>query len=389
MHPEQPSSNSTQIMSLGYIYHRLGRTCTLLGLGVVFVVFFEVVYKTSRKISISLAETVAVARTTQYPLCTLDAHARNSLFVKASSCPQQPWLKHYWDSHLGSNKSAGSPFVVFDVGANKGYFTGEILRTFFPGSYDYLPSRILRTSLRMGCGGRANIGRGDTQAGYNLSSCCGACRECTTTDPIQDIARTNEIAGTLIVHLFEPSQNNFKILSMVYQKLQQLGVAVLHNAAVSNFTGKGYFPDTKPGYEKGSLDVTSTKRAIRINVFTLDHLLQTSGLSYANVVKIDAEGYDPAVLQGAQRCIAQGTCPVICFEIDMKLGWYISNSPESLLLMFERLQYECFLEGKLRLLRLSKCHMHAIELHKMSWLNVVCAHRLSQGWLSLQQYVHF
>ena len=105
------------------------------------------------------------------------------------------------------------------------------------------------------------------------------------------------------------------------------------------------------------------------------------------MIKIDAEGYDPVVLQGAKGCISTGSCPVVSFEIQVILGrWYQRNSPVTLLQMFEESDYECFLEGDLKLYRLSHCAVRQLELNK-GWMNVVCAHRRSLGWRSMQPHV--
>lgn len=317
--------------------------------------------------------------------CLTTAYA-SSIFSEKSACPAQPWLEDYWQTHPND---PSHPFVIFDVGANKGYFTGEILQRFFPGSYGDIPSRIFRAALHSGCGGRLDS-KEDTDKAYNLSACCGACRECTTSTTSSRHGLASE--RSLTVHMFEPSSNNFKILSSAYHTIQQNGVTFLHHAALANYTGRALFPILKPGFEKGTLDMikkdADPKRVDRIRVFTLDRYMQTAGVPHVDLVKIDAEGYDPLVIQGAKECIAQGTCPLICFEMDLTVGnWYKTNSPVSLLIMFEEFQYDCYLEGKNKLFMLSKSLVQEMEDQKSSWMNVVCARRQSQGWGAMQRYV--
>jgi len=320
------------------------------------------------------------------PQCTVAVNeTARTLFEAASSCPEQPWFLDYWQNHWEGNASAGKPFVVFDVGANKGYFTAEVLRKFFPTKYEAIPTRIFRTALHMGCQGALDGKANMETVGVNESACCGACRQCLTREPQHDIATTSD--RSVVVHMFEPSPSNFKIISTAYRTLQQLGVTFLHHAALSNVTGTGLFPDTKPGWEKGTLDMRNLRRFVRVKLLTLDLYLQTAGVPYVHMVKIDAEGYDPVVLQGAKGCITKGSCPVVSFEMDVRLGrWYQTNSPSTLLEMFEESNYECFLDGESKLFRLSQCAVGQFEKHK-AWLNVVCAHRRSLGWRSMQPFV--
>eukprot|EP00959_Pyramimonas_sp_CCMP1952_P348853 7309019-Pyramimonas_sp.AAC.4 len=366
--------------------HRSGRTARrLLGLvGLVAVVYFIVAHKPFESLTgDALAEDVTdTAHDQDNPHCT--AETARVLFESASSCPEQPWLLDYWQTYWDGNNSTGRPFVVFDVGANKGYFTAEVLRKFFPAKYEGISTRIFRTALHMGCHGTDGKENSEAAA-VNMSVCCGACHQCVSTESVHDIPSTND--RSVAVHLFEPSPSNFKIISTAYRTLQQLGVTFLHQAALSNASGTGIFPDAKPGWEKGTLDKRNIRKFVRVKLLTLDLYLQTAGIPYVHMVKIGAEGYDPVVLEGAKGCLSTGSCPVVTFEMDVRLGkWYQRNSPTSLIQMFERFDYQCFLEGQLKLFKLPQCAVRQLKAHKAT-LNIICALRRSPGWHSMQPYV--
>ncbi|HSK24193.1 MAG TPA: FkbM family methyltransferase [Egicoccus sp.] len=61
-------------------------------------------------------------------------------------------------------------------------------------------------------------------------------------------------------------------------------------------------------------------RRLRVDVFTLDSVVDEAGLDRIDVIKIDVEGYEPAVLRGAEQTIRRFR-PILLIEIeDRHLG---------------------------------------------------------------------
>jgi FkbM family methyltransferase len=65
-----------------------------------------------------------------------------------------------------------------------------------------------------------------------------------------------------------------------------------------------------------SLDVsqTSNREQVEIDVMTLDGFADKHNLAMIDVIKIDTEGYEPWVFQGAQRLLQQHRIRLFIFE---------------------------------------------------------------------------
>jgi FkbM family methyltransferase len=60
----------------------------------------------------------------------------------------------------------------------------------------------------------------------------------------------------------------------------------------------------------------SSARPVEVPLSTLDDELSTAGGAPPTLVKIDVEGYEMAVLRGAERTLAAGDGPAVLFETD-------------------------------------------------------------------------
>ena len=88
--------------------------------------------------------------------------------------------------------------------------------------------------------------------------------------------------------------------------------------AVSNADGKSVFHiDQRPGAHASSLmilqDMEGKTEDITVNTIRLDTFCQTNGV-VPNIVKIDVEGMEPNVIEGAQKTITKHR-PIIIFEL--------------------------------------------------------------------------
>lgn len=114
---------------------------------------------------------------------------------------------------------------------------------------------------------------------------------------------------------------------------------------------------------------TSDKRAI-VPLLTVDRVLEREGFEHVDIIKIDTEGHDPNVLEGAKQTISDSKATLILFEYNKM--WPKSTTLEMIVTqMMEPHGYVCYLEGKTVLVKLNfGCWTSALEIRQ--WSNVWC-----------------
>ncbi|KAG2426931.1 hypothetical protein HXX76_012717 [Chlamydomonas incerta] len=245
--------------------------------------------------------------------------------------------------------------TVLDVGCNKGYFSGIALNYLAPGFGNHL--QLLYTE-------HIKSNKSDNP--------CGSCNDCQEPLP-KHLPSLGQ--AQVDVYCYEPSTVLFSGLTTardtVYgppeSPVQGKGTTVrfnLRNKAVSNRTGTDKFP-TDSATEVGSLG-----EGAPVNVTTLDAELSEAGMpTYLDVLKIDAEGFDPTVMAGAYHLLRSHRVGLLTFEYHSE--WNRSGGKLRLCLDYlEELGYSCYFDGP-RLVKLSGCWHHELEIDRCS--NVVCA----------------
>lgn len=262
-----------------------------------------------------------------------------------TACPSHKWL-----GLLPRLLEAGQDVVVLDVGCNKGYESAAFFATYAPQAgvspravYEALSA--VKDDLKLGpiegqCKDNESGGGG---GGDGSGSSSGG-------------------AGSVTVHCFEPSARNYRGLQALHAKFfggddggkgrgssgssneggtssgdDDGGPRVewrQYNAAVTNVTGKVRFPsecNTELCSLGGDAGDPSQKSAwTDVRATTLDDfaaggdgggLLAPAASAAARegrrrfvVLKIDTEGFDPAVLQGARRLLAARVPAIVSFE---------------------------------------------------------------------------
>lgn len=102
----------------------------------------------------------------------------------------------------------------------------------------------------------------------------------------------------LEVHAFEPSRVSYKKLKKYHPDI------ILNNVAVSNFVGKSNFFERSIS-SQSSMNIRenhplkNVKNEYSVEVITLDQYIQSKNINKINFLKIDTEGDDFKVLQGA------------------------------------------------------------------------------------------
>merc|ERR1712039_87352 len=141
--------------------------------------------------------------------------------------------------------------------------------------------------------------------------------------------------------------------------------------------GTGNFPVGRPGDEALILGhVKSAYTPVRIT--TVSALFAEFGLTHADVLTIDTEGFDPAVLQGAAGILA--SVRFVSFEIHQDLRgtpWWTATLIGQVELLDEH-GFDCFLAGRNgKLQQLTRCWTVDDEKkhHRIGFANVACVRR--------------
>ncbi|WIA15679.1 hypothetical protein OEZ85_002305 [Tetradesmus obliquus] len=272
---------------------------------------------------------------------------------------------------------AGPDPVVFDIGCNKAYDSAMLFEAFAPqeefsrivlGRF-YEADEELRSSI-------VKVTKTDV---------CGACKDCKESF-LKDSSYKRPAAHPLVqgrklqVHCFEPSASNYYVLTKMherffgsYNKTTNGNELQLHRIAMSNYSGTADFPSDcdelcQLPMNKGSAAASS---ANAVPVTTVDAMMEQLGLQQLFLLKIDTEGFDVLVLQGARKALAAHKIDMVLFEYH-GIGLWGKTPAFTLKAVtedMEMLGYICYLEGKL-LTRLTGCWNDAFEFK--AWSNVVC-----------------
>jgi len=150
------------------------------------------------------------------------------------------------------------------------------------------------------------------------------------------------------VHAFEPCSATRALLA---QRLSGRRGVAISPCAVSASEGEADFFSRGAGAGTNSLAARPGDAVERVRTTTIDAYAAQKGLGAIGLLKIDAEGYDFAVLRGAERLLASGRVEVVQFEYN----WQWLSNHVSLRDVFD------FIAGKPY--RLGKLAGPAVELY--------------------------
>lgn len=246
------------------------------------------------------------------------------------------------------------PKTFMDVGCNKGYTSAHFFALWAP-QVGFKPTEIPKR-----------------RPGH----LCGTCSDCNE-EPKSKIA---ESQGPITVYCVEPSMRNFANLILVRDAFfsQQTKADVqwyIMNAAISNDTKLVKFPRGCQD-ELCSLDGQSDGAKLSsfdwVPMQTVDHFLKTYEVPKVDVLKIDTEGYDATVLEGAMESIVKGKVDILSFEYH-EVGVWREYKLKDYVEKLDGLGYVCYYDGKPTLSRMTGCWHGAYEAY--AWSNVVCVPR--------------
>lgn len=133
--------------------------------------------------------------------------------------------------------------------------------------------------------------------------------------------RLTEPARNIRVHAFEPSRATRTMLAARFVESPSVTVQA---CALSSAPGEANFYTVEDGAGTNSLSPVSGPNAERTIVTTLDKFLEESGIPSVSMVKIDTEGFDFLVLQGARESLRAGRVGIIQFEYNWR--WLLNHA---------------------------------------------------------------
>jgi len=211
---------------------------------------------------------------------------------------------------------------------------------------------------------------------------CGVCGDCNdkTSPVVVNFPETRKDTRRIRVFSFDGSTLNANHLRQ--------GIAVLE----ANFSIKGltkvwtsenaalageYVPGAtvkfislrELGHIAGKDEDLTGKTVVIVPVYTVDFLIQREKLDFVDVIKIDTEGYDAFVIQGAKETLKAHKTLLLLFEYHFV--WHPPTSLKQTTAELQEWGYVCYLEGQRGLLKLTHgCWSEQLEIR--SWSNVWC-----------------
>ena len=362
---------------------------------------------------------------TQTTKQSLRLQKRFSEWWSHSACPDQLWMNNIhtlfddatftaissYNHHPQSSQPQPSqPYLVLDIGCNKGYTSADFLDALSPGT-NVNPHTLVTAIRAIASEDNTKI---DRDGGV-----------CNDSKKALNVDRTT--VREVEVHCFEPSPATFGMLQRAHDKLMPSPSSsssssnggggggakwIIHNKGLHNHNGKMSWHKACAntiGDELCTIVDDNTPDAITIPVITVDKFLSetyppnnNNPKPLVHMLKIDAEGLDPAVLTGAMELLTENRAIMVVFEFNPRLSekgdhphgmWGKGGKPQVTLIevtnWLDSLGYDCYLDTLLvdetektkggveeapGLYRITGGCI-AKEPSVRGWANVVCASR--------------
>ena len=331
---------------------------------------------------------------------TARMNKRFSEWWSHSACPDQVWMENIHDvfdaAMIGMGDNKLRPYLIMDIGCNKGYTSADFLDALSPGT-NFNP-RSLVNAIRA-------VAK-DMNTKFDRDG--GVCN-----DSNKALNQDRTTKRKMEVHCFEPSPATYNMLMSVRSKLMPDGpgdaVWNIHNKGLHEVNGQmKWHPAcaSAVGDELCTIVPDDTEGAISVPVVTVDQFLidtypeEAKTMPLVHMLKIDAEGLDPAVLTGSTSLLKQSNAIMVMFEFNPGLSegksphgmWGRGGNPRRTLLevtnTLDELGYDCYLDTRLvddkergkgvleapALYRITGGCMRE-EPRVRGWANVVCAAR--------------
>lgn len=181
-----------------------------------------------------------------------------------------------------------------------------------------------------------------------------------------------KVGGGGHVVAVEPDPVNFKKLQLNCSSNPFLSNILLLNHGLGDTEGELpliTFSESNRGMNRIGVGVPSADKAVHIRVRTIDHVFQESGFSLPDLIKIDVEGYELRVLEGARQLIDR--ChPILFIELDDNNLAEHGDSAQSLIDFLEGYGYSVYnsdnMEPVTQSYDFTDCHFDIVALWKGS-----------------------
>ncbi len=147
------------------------------------------------------------------------------------------------------------------------------------------------------------------------------------------------------VHAFEPQPHIVAVLQRTIQhnQLTQLTANQMAVGATEGTITMYLSPDGNSELASAiASDRTSTTHPIEVPLTTLDTYVATHAVPHVAVVKVDVEGLEEAVLQGATTLLSGDDAPIVLCEISPTALHNVGSTPARLLSYLARFGYHLF-----------------------------------------------
>ncbi|KAL3777009.1 hypothetical protein ACHAW5_006981 [Stephanodiscus triporus] len=309
-----------------------------------------------------------------------------------SACPDQAWMEAVMNEIFdddddddqrrggggggggggGTSSSSSSPYLMLDVGCNKGYASADFLDAISPGT-GVNPASLVNAIRSVAKDTNARIDRDG-----------GVCN-----DSKRRLNRDRKTQRTAVVHCFEPSPATYNMLKLARAKLMPDhdddddddggggggggGGArwIIHNLGLHSEVGDmSWHPACANAVGDELCTIVpdgSMEGAITVPVVTVDRFLRDAypdadeggGGGVVHLLKIDAEGLDPAVLAGSKDLLTRSGAMLVTFEFNPRLSekkenphgmWGKGGNPRTDLLKvtkwLDKLGYDCYVDSR-------------------------------------------
>ncbi len=124
------------------------------------------------------------------------------------------------------------------------------------------------------------------------------------------------------VHSFEPLPYNVDIFRRVI-RYRRLNNVELHPFALGSRPGPALLET--PAYESARTHISYEPGGLSVRVLTLDDWAEQAGISRVDFIKVDVEGFEFFVIQGARRVLSSLRPAVMCEIIDPQAQHTVSD----------------------------------------------------------------
>lgn len=153
------------------------------------------------------------------------------------------------------------------------------------------------------------------------------------------------------IHCFEPFPPSFELLAAAFREDAHIAchrLALADRSSVSKFqvnqsavTNSLLTSDGRGAHYWGS-DLLEKKEELEVETDTIDRFCEQQGISHIDILKLDVQGAEYSVLEGARRMLQDEHIDLIYMEMIMAPTYVGQRKYHEYLALFDALGYELF-----------------------------------------------